>query len=66
MKKCPRCHRMTLKNREVLNALSRRDNKTYICSQCGRDEAFIDAGLVVPGKWERDFVAKIEYGWING
>ena len=36
--KCPRCGRVTTD----YPALSRRDNKTKICSQCGTDEAFAD------------------------
>ena len=32
MKKCPRCNMDKLDDVEVRNALSRRDNKTYICS----------------------------------
>lgn len=45
MKNCPRCNELTLRSEEVENALSRRDNKTYICSGCGTEEAFLDAGL---------------------
>lgn len=44
-KECPRCHKDTLNTKEVLNALSRRDNDTYICSACGTEEAMLDAGL---------------------
>ena len=36
---CPRCKRKIDKE---YPALSRRDNKTYICSQCGRNEAMED------------------------
>lgn len=36
--KCPRCTR-PMHDRMVRNALSRVDNKTYICNGCGRDEA---------------------------
>lgn len=42
MKECPRCKRMTLDPIEARNALSRRDNKTYICSDCGKQEALED------------------------
>ena len=39
-KMCPRCGMTSLwpKEREAMNALSRKDNKTYICSPCGQDE----------------------------
>ena len=41
---CPRCkeERLWIGKMVALNALSRRDNKTYICSPCGTDEAMID------------------------
>lgn len=35
---CPRCGD-PLHEREVMNSLSRVDNKTYICSPCGNREA---------------------------
>ena len=31
----------------VVNALSRRDNKTYICSDCGTDEALFDFDIQI-------------------
>ena len=39
-KVCPRCgcHVLWPKEREAMNALSRTDNKTYVCSPCGRGE----------------------------
>jgi len=46
MKRCPRCFKENMKEDNIINALSRRDNKTYICSQCGMEEAMIDAGLI--------------------
>ncbi|HIK67972.1 MAG TPA: hypothetical protein EYF95_08395 [Flavobacteriales bacterium] len=41
---CPRCkkERLWVGERVALNALSRSDNKTYICSPCGQDEAITD------------------------
>jgi len=39
MKKCPRCGEMKLNPDNRFNALSRKDNKTYICSDCGFAEA---------------------------
>ena len=37
---CPRCGRNELRtDRPALNALSRKDNETYVCSSCGTDEA---------------------------
>ena len=40
--KCPRCNRNELASPAVLNALSRKDNETYVCSPCGVDEAVWD------------------------
>lgn len=40
--KCPRCKKNYLFKEEALNALSRRDNMTYICPECGVQEALID------------------------
>jgi len=40
-------------------AISRRDNKTEICSQCGTEEALIDAGFRSVDLKEKDFVNKI-------
>jgi predicted RNA-binding Zn-ribbon protein involved in translation (DUF1610 family) len=39
---CPRCGRDRMRSPEARNALSRKDNKTYVCSSCGTDEAMID------------------------
>ena len=40
--KCPRCGVNELKPKLASNALSRKDNKTYICSDCGMQEALLD------------------------
>ena len=59
MKKCPRCKKNTMRDEEVMNALSRRDNKTYIYTPCGTAEALIDACFEKADKVEIDFVAKV-------
>jgi hypothetical protein len=41
-KTCPRCGKIYTQ----YPALSRRDNKTDICSDCGTLEAFEDCGLI--------------------
>ena len=51
MKKCPRCGEDTMDENTVMNALSRRDNRTYICSPCGTKEAFVDMGLISEVEW---------------
>ena len=40
--KCPRCGEDTLHSERALNALSRKDNKTYVCPSCGAAEAMLD------------------------
>lgn len=42
--KCPRCILIDLYEPIASNALSRRDNKTYICPECGTEEAIVDMG----------------------
>lgn len=44
--KCPRCLTSELHPDKVMNSLSRLDNETYICNDCGTEEAFLDAGMV--------------------
>lgn len=40
---CPRCGEETLRtDRPAMNALSRTDNATYVCSGCGTSEALED------------------------
>tara|TARA_B100001029_G_scaffold72075_1_gene58851 strand:+ start:4859 stop:5416 length:558 start_codon:yes stop_codon:yes gene_type:complete len=48
---------------QVLNALSRRDNKTYICSPCGMSEAFED--FIVAGDWEQHGVRTARQAWVR-
>lgn len=42
MEKCPKCQINVLHEEKVRNALSRKDNKTYICNDCGLAEAMAD------------------------
>lgn len=46
--KCPRCQAPLNMERPALNALSRVDNQTYICSPCGNLEAIYN--YTHPGK----------------
>ena len=39
---CPKCMQRKLHPVAVRNALSRRDNETYICADCGTAEALED------------------------
>lgn len=50
---CPRCGVMTLDSVKTHNALSRVDNKTYICSPCGMNEAVecLSGNLKPKSKW---------------
>ena len=45
---CPRCKDNLLKSNPAQNSVSRRDNKTRICSSCGTQEAFEDSRLIKP------------------
>lgn len=50
---CPRCGRNTLRtDRPAMNALSRTDNQTYVCGECGTDEglAAMAAGMALHSK----------------
>lgn len=46
---CPRCKKNELHPIQSMNALSRVDNETYICVNCGSDETY-DAYLASFGK----------------
>jgi hypothetical protein len=48
---CPRCNERTLNPVPALNALSRLDNHTYICPDCGLEEA-LDNLLRKPSQTE--------------
>lgn len=39
---CPRCGTGRMNEVEARNALSRKDNETYVCSSCGVDEAMVN------------------------
>jgi predicted RNA-binding Zn-ribbon protein involved in translation (DUF1610 family) len=39
---CPRCGADRMRSDRVRNALSRKDNKTYVCDSCGTDEAMMN------------------------
>jgi len=40
--RCPRCLGKIMLH---MSAISRRDNRTIICSRCGQEEGMIDAGV---------------------
>lgn len=62
MKKCPRCGKLKMRDEQVWNSLSRRDNKTYICSSCGTEEAMIDSGYILVTNNETEFIKKLNKG----
>lgn len=50
---CPRCGQNTLRtDRPAMNALSRTDNETYVCSSCGTSEGLeaMAAGMALHSK----------------
>lgn len=55
MKKCPRCSLLKMHDDDILNSLSKRDNQTYVCNDCGNDEALIDSGYMEIDDRERNF-----------
>lgn len=52
-KTCPRCGQPNMKEKLATNALSRTDNKTFICDPCGTAEAVEDftTGLRPQTEW---------------
>lgn len=61
LKSCPRCQ----KEYQKLDALSRRDNETMICSDCGNDEAYFDMYVAKISKKEK-FASRVkEAMWLN-
>ena len=59
MKECPRCYKMTLEEDTVLNSLSRRDSRSYICSTCGKAEAMFDLDPEYEDNYEAAFCEKL-------
>jgi len=55
---CPKCQKSTVD----FPAISRRDNRTEICSQCGVDEAMADHF----GKSDQDYQAHFDNFYNNG
>ena len=50
--KCPRCMTNEMTDMLAGNALSRKDNETYVCSPCGEDESIMDfAGIGQIAVW---------------
>ena len=56
--KCPRCG----KEAKRLLALSRADNKTMICDECGTKEALDDAGLTEGSSVRKSILACVGRG----
>jgi hypothetical protein len=64
---CPRCKNKTKLVEKPLNALSRRDNKTFICPHCGVEEAMFDFLLFqseLPSE-EKEEAREIESVWLT-
>lgn len=47
---CPSCYEDNLCEDEVMNPISRKDNKTYICNQCAVREAMEELALMDKGE----------------
>lgn len=64
---CPRCGEDSLREVAVENALSRLDNETWVCSGCGNEEAFVDAGMATPREWyDQNVYLKSKYNRKDG
>lgn len=59
MKTCPRCHKETLEDEQILNSLSRRGD-VYICNTCGDEEALIDSGQMSPTETDIEFTKQLQ------
>jgi|TARA_Y100000296_G_C5120074_1_gene229910 short subunit dehydrogenase-like uncharacterized protein len=69
---CPRCKVDYFDTKGIKAkhpALSRRDNKTNICSSCGIEEAMFDLGLVAAKKsFDKHYIKQLtdnEMRWLN-
>lgn len=64
---CPRCGNSSLFQEKVLNALSRRDNKTYICPSCGTEESVFDFLLRESplSEEEKEEAIELERAWLE-
>lgn len=59
---CPRCGGLS----KVPTALSRRDNKTKICSGCGTDEAMFDVNMYLwNDEKEKKILIEKERKWLK-
>ena len=66
MIKCPRCKDGAYNFKNLYPAVSRRDNKTNICSECGVQEALFDFKMDEFDKeWEEISDKKIESFRLN-
>lgn len=54
MKKCPRCGRIRMDDKDIMNSLSRHRDGVYICNECGTTEAFFDCFGYEDLEWECD------------
>ena len=63
--RCPRCKKDKLRKPKAHNALSRRDNKTYICSDCGVSEAMFDFTVHSSLQTERAWLKEVKDGPTN-
>jgi len=61
LKVCPRCSGPMSK----YPAVSRRDNKTEICSNCGVEEALFDAQIIITGAIKTQGLMDAERAWLK-
>jgi hypothetical protein len=67
MLKCPRCNQQDLNPVKELNAISRADDETLICSQCGEEEStvvgFVKSNLLKTEVLCTECVTEDEYNY---
>jgi hypothetical protein len=62
--KCPRCKKQELEKPKLMNKLSRRDNRTYICDLCGTEEALFDWSIQNYSETERKLKLTADASWL--
>lgn len=62
--KCPRCKKQELETLKLMNKLSRRDNRTYICDLCGTEEALFDWSIQKDSETVRKLKLTADASWL--
>ena len=63
MKICPRCHRETLHDEDVMNSISHIGDNVKICSECGKQQGLVGMGYstdIVEIEMEKRFTIELK------